>query len=71
MATTESVGLPVAGSTTVDRIRFSIGGSPAAQTNLVVRAMIPTSLSYVLCDRGPPTILGLSAPDQDAETRAQ
>ena len=34
----------------------------AAQTNLVVRAVIPTSLLYVLCDRGPPTISGLGAP---------
>jgi len=25
----------------------------------------------VLCDRGPPTILGLGAPDQDADPRAQ
>ena len=70
MATTESVGLPVAGSTTVDRIKFSVGGSPAAPFNLIVRAVIPTSLLYVLCNKGPPTILGLGAPDQGAETRA-
>ena len=41
-----------------------------AQVNLVVRALIPTSPFIVLYDRGPPTILGLGAPDQGADPRA-
>ena len=32
---------------------------------------IPTFLLCVLCDRGPPTGLGLGSPDQGAEIRAQ
>jgi len=39
--------------------------------NLVVRALTPTFLLCVLCDRGPPTGLGLGSPDQGAEIRAQ
>ena len=42
-----------------------------AQVNLVIRALVPTHLFIVLCDRGPPTILGLDVPDQDADPRAQ
>ena len=41
---------------------FSMGGMAAA-VNLVNRALIPTFLLCVLCDRGPPTVLGLSSPD--------
>jgi len=47
----------------LDRFRFTVGGMAAAPLNLVVRAVIPTSLLYVLCDRDPPTILGLGSPD--------
>ena len=49
---------------------FSMGGM-AALVNFIDRALIPTFLLCVLCDRGPPTILGLGSPDQGAETRAQ
>ena len=66
----KSVGLPVA-SPSLDLVRFSYGWVTAAQVNLVVQALIPTSLYIVLCDRGPPTILGLGAPDQGVDPRAQ
>ena len=49
---------------------FSVGGM-AAPVNLLVRALTPTFLLCVLCDRGPPTELGLGSPDQGAEIRAQ
>ena len=49
---------------------FSMGGM-VAPVNLVDRALIPTFLLCVLCDRGPPTVLGLGSLDQGAETRAQ
>ena len=49
---------------------FSMGGM-AASVNLIVRALIPTFLLCVLCDRGPPTVLGLGSPNQEVETRAQ
>ena len=39
----------------------------AAPVKLVVRALTPTFLLFVLCDRGPPTELGLGSPDQGAE----
>ena len=39
----------------------------AAPLNLVVRALTPTFLLCVLCDRDPPTELGLGSPDQRAE----
>ena len=39
----------------------------AAPVNLVVRALTPTFLLCVLCDRGPPTELGLGSPDQGVE----
>ena len=39
----------------------------AAPLNLVVRALTPTFLLCVLCDRSPPTELGLSSPDHGAE----
>ena len=43
----------------------------AAPSNLVHRALTPTFLLCVLCDRGPPTGLGLGSPDQGAEIRTQ
>ena len=62
---------PSLATLTLDRIRFSCWWITAAQVNIVVRALIPTSPFIVLCDRGPPTILGLGAPDQGADPRAQ
>ena len=43
----------------------------AAPLNLLIRALTPTFLLCVLCDRGPPTGLGLGSPNQGAEIRAQ
>jgi len=65
------VGHPVAGSTPLDRIRFLYGEIAAAPVNFVSRAQFPTPLFIVLCDMGPPTTLGLGAPDQDADPMAQ
>jgi len=42
----------------------------AAPVNLVVRALTPTFILCVLCDRSPPTKLGLDAPDQSVDPRA-
>ena len=42
----------------------------AAPVNLVVRALSFDLYFIVLCDRGPPTILGLGAPDQGTDSRA-
>ena len=65
------MGHSVAGSTPLDRIRFLCGGITAAPVNFVSQAQFPTPLFIVLCDRGPPTTLGLGAPDQGADPRAQ
>ena len=42
-------------------------GFLAAQVNLVPCVPAPTSLFMALCDGGPPTIIGLGAPDQGAD----
>ena len=70
MATAESVGFPSLAALALDRVRFTVGGIMAAPVNFVIRAQFPTPLFIVLCDRGPPTILGLGAPDQDVDPRA-
>ena len=71
MATAESVGFPSLAALALDRVRFTMDGIMAAPVNFVIQAQFSIPLFIVLCDRGPPTILGLGAPDQGANPRAQ
>jgi len=52
VATAKWVGLPVAGSTTVDRIMFSVGGSPSASCS----SSRDPHLSFICAVRQEPTI---------------
>jgi hypothetical protein len=49
-----------------DRIRASDSRAVAAVVNLVTLTTSPHLLFMALRDRGPPAVLGLDAPDQDA-----
>ena len=62
-------GFPSLAALTLDRIRFSVGGyggsgQPRSESH------DPHISFIVLCDRGPPTILGLGVPDQGVDPRA-
>jgi hypothetical protein len=52
----------------VDRLGI-VGGGEWLAANLVLRASGPHLLYIAQCDRGPPTNLGLGAPDQGARLR--
>jgi hypothetical protein len=52
----------------VDRVG-NVGGGVWLAANLVPRASGPQLLYIAQCDRGPPTSLGLGAPDQGARLR--
>jgi hypothetical protein len=52
----------------LDWIRvMNVGGETAVAVNLVLSAPAPTFLFIALHDGGPPTIIGLGAPDHGAD----
>ena len=65
------VGHPVAGSTALDRFRFTVGGMATASLNLVARALIPTLPFICVVRQGPTNRIRVGLPRSESEARAQ